>query len=162
FRKTTALIRNWEFRRLDDDNEWSRVELPHTPFVSDLDGNEHWLGVCQYRRKLRIDSPRTEGRIALYFGAAMHSAVVLINGVAAASHTGGYLPFEVDITDRIPATQACELLVELDNRNNPEVPPGKPLEELDFCWYGGLYRVVELRQYPHLYITDPVAANEVA
>jgi beta-galactosidase len=77
-------------------------------------------------------------------------------------HEGGYLPFEVDLTTALGDGQAHELILRLDNRDNPDVPPGKPYRELDFCWYGGLYRGVELRRYPGLAITDANAAGEVA
>ena len=161
-RSTLRLDTGWRFRRLDEDGSWETVCLPHSPFVADLDGQGHWHGRCAYRRKLRVEAPDEQSRYALYFGAAMHTATVYVDGVEVGSHSGGYLPFEIDVTNYVQDGAAHELLVELDNRYDPEVPPGKPFEELDFCCYGGLYRQVELRTYPSLHVTDAVEANEVA
>ncbi|MCK7539158.1 MAG: hypothetical protein MZV63_53660 [Marinilabiliales bacterium] len=46
-----------------------------------------------------------------------------------------------------------EILVRLDNRENPAIPPGKPLAELDFLYYSGLYRNVSLYVTDKLHIT---------
>ncbi len=159
---TQRLDRGWQFRRLEEACHWQTVDLPHTPFAADLDGCEHWFGECEYRRRVRIFAKQPGERHALYVGAAMHSARVLVDGRIVARHEGGYLPFEVDLTDELADGEAHELLLRLDNRDNPGVPPGKPFHELDFCWYGGLYRGVELRRYPGLHITEPNAAGEVA
>ncbi len=159
------LDRDWEFRRVSfvgNAADWQRVDLPHTPFQPDLDGRDHWLGECEYRRKLRATPAREGSRHVLFVGAAMHSTRVLIDGVECGRHSGGYLPFEVDLTAALADGETHTLLIALDNRDNPDVPPGKPYADLDFCWYGGLYREVELRVYPVLHITDPVAAGEVA
>jgi beta-galactosidase len=128
----------------------------------DLDGRGHWQGECEYRRTLRIESAIPGSRYVLQVGAAMHTGTVLVDGVMVTSHTGGYLPFEADLTERLRDGELHELSLKLDNRDNPDVPPGKPLAELDFCWYGGLYRDVELRVYPPVHITDAIAAEEVA
>ncbi|MBK1878350.1 glycoside hydrolase family 2 TIM barrel-domain containing protein [Pelagicoccus mobilis] len=91
----------------------------------------------------------------------MHTAVVRVGSRVLAEHKGGYLPFEVDLSEALDRNGSCEVEVELDNRDTPDVPPGKPLAELDFCWYGGLYREVELRRYPAVRITDENASNTV-
>lgn len=92
----------------------------------------------------------------------MHSAVVSIDGNEIGRHSGGFLPFEIDLTSALRDGATHELTIRLDNRDNPDVPPGKPYADLDFCWYGGLYRHAELRCYPSLCITDPVGAGTVA
>jgi len=92
----------------------------------------------------------------------MHSAVVFVDGEEVGRHVGGYLPFEVDLTRIVTDDQPHQLLVRVDNRDNPDVPPGKPFDALDFCWHGGLYRDAELRGYPEIYITDPLAAGKPA
>jgi len=40
------------------------------------------------------------------------------------------------------------IALRLDNSDNPDVPPGKPQNQLDFTYLGGLYRNV------WMYITD--------
>jgi beta-galactosidase len=158
----------WNFRRLAASagtpvEPWTAVELPHSPFVADLDGRKHWFGECEYQRTItRPSGSPANGRCALYVGAAMHTASILVDDTEVARHTGGYLPFEVALTERLRDGRPHALTLRLDNRENPEVPPGKPYDDLDFCWYGGLYRNAELRWYPDLHITDPVAAGEVA
>jgi beta-galactosidase len=159
------LDRGWNFRRLGDltaEDAWSQVDLPHSAVLVDLDGRGHWQGECEYRRTLRVEPLAPGASYVLHVGAAMHTATVLVDGVALTRHTGGYLPFEVDLTLQLCDGALHELTLKLDNRDNPDVPPGKPLAELDFCWYGGLYREVELRVYPLVHITGAVSAGEVA
>ncbi len=54
------------------------------------------------------------------------------------------------------------LTVRLDNSDNPQVPPGKPQNKLDFTYFGGLYRSVSLEVLNPLHISDPMLANKVA
>lgn len=160
-----SLDRGWEFRRLDaaaSTGSWTVVDLPHTPFYTDLDGGDHWQGECVYRRKVQVTDPRVGWRHTLHVGAAMHTARVGCDDVQVARHEGGYLPFEVDLTAQLADGRAHEISLVLDNRDAPDVPPGKALAELDFCWFGGLYRHVELRSYPPVHITDANAAGEPA
>lgn len=158
------LDREWAFRRLGGPagpEAWTLVDLPHSPFIADLDGRDHWFGECEYRRTLPPLALPPGASCALFVGAAMHTARVFLAGRELARHEGGYLPFEVDLTPALPP-HGGELLLRLDNRDHPRVPPGKPYAELDFCWYGGLYRDVALRLRPAVHLTDPVAAGEVA
>lgn len=157
----TSLDRDWEFRRDDAGADWTRVELPHSPFVADLDGRDHWFGLCEYRRRIQAPRPERRERRVLHVGAAMHTATVLFDGRELARHEGGYLPFEVDLTDALADGAVHTLVLRLDNRDNADVPPGKPYAELDFCWHGGLYRGVELRTLPALHLTEAISAGEV-
>ena len=160
-----VLNQGWQFRRLRPGlaTSWTDVELPHTPFVADLDGRELWFGECEYRRTLQLPPLENDGRHVLFVGAAMHTAHVFVDDREVAHHVDGYLPFEVDLTEALqPNGQTRTLTLRLDNRDNPDVPPGKPHDNLDFCWYGGLYRGMELRIKPALHITDAIAAGEIA
>lgn len=161
-----SLDRAWNFRRIfavDASTNLPRtVDLPHIPFVADLDGRDHWFGECEYERVIAVPAEAPTGRHVLRVGAAMHTAVVLVDGIECGRHSGGYLPFEIDLTDPLGDRRPHVLTLRIDNRDNPDVPPGKPYSELDFCWYGGLYRDVELVCRPALHITDPVGAGVVA
>lgn len=155
------LDRSWKFRTLTEPAApaWREVDLPHTPFVPDLDGRDHWFGLCEYRRTIQRPAAAPAGKCMLYCGAAMHTAVVLVDGKECGRHSGGYLPFETDVTGALADGRPHELTLLLDNRENADVPPGKPYADLDFCWYGGLYRIVELRCYPEVHITDAITAD---
>lgn len=150
-----------ELVRLDG-GAWESVSLPHTPSVEPLTVVHQWQGVCYYRRTLSVDPALTGKRLWLEFEGAMHQADVWLNGAHIAAHTGGYLPFVVDVTDRVKPGTGNELLVRLDNRNNPLIPPGKPLESLDFCYFSGLYRDVSLIAKPRMHVTHPAVADRVA
>ncbi|MEL5893401.1 glycoside hydrolase family 2 TIM barrel-domain containing protein [Bacteroides sp. GD17] len=151
----------YEFALLAD-GQWERVSLPHTPFVEPLVVLHQWQGVCYYRKQLRIDKQDIDKQLWLEFEGAMHLADVWVNGQHLVQHSGGYTPFVIDVTGLLCADRANEVLVRLDNRNNPLIPPGKPLETLDFCYYGGLYRDVNLIVNGPVYITHPIMADDVA
>ncbi len=63
---------------------------------------------------------------------------------------------------RISGRREIILSVRLDNRDNPQVPPGKPQKELDFTYFGGLYRNVRLEVMDRLHIVDPILEDKVA
>lgn len=150
-----------EFNQLSMGN-WEKINLPHTPFVEPLVVLHQWQGICYYRKILNVSKKEIDKQLWLEFEGAMHLADVWVNGQHLIQHSGGYTPFVVDVTGMLHADRGNEILVRLDNRNNPPIPPGKPLETLDFCYYGGLYRDVNLIVKHPVHITHPIMANEVA
>lgn len=142
---------------------WATVSLPHTPRLEPVvTDQQQWQGISFYRKFFRVPAAGPGPRIAVQFGAAMHTADVYLNGRKLQRHVGGYLPFTVDISRQVKYGQENCLLVRLDNRDNPVVPPGKPLKGLDFNFYGGLYRPAQLILTDPLHITDAVQANHAA
>lgn len=142
--------------------EWKHVSLPHTPFIEPLVVLHQWQGICYYRKQLNVSKKDIDKQLWLEFEGAMHLADVWVNGRHLTQHSGGYTPFVVDVTGLLHADRANEILVRLDNRNNPLIPPGKPLEALDFCYYGGIYRDVHFIIKQPVHITHPIMADEVA
>lgn len=140
---------------------WEKVSLPHTPFIEPLVVRQQWQGICYYRRHLSLNARHSGKRVWLEFEGAMHLADLWVNGKHASQHAGGYNTFVTDITDFLHVGDN-ELLVRLDNRNNPLIPPGKPLEDLDFNYFGGLYRDARLIIKDPVHITHPVLAGETA
>jgi len=139
---------------------WQSVTLPHTarlePLVLKAD---QWQGICLYRKFFKVSGADQDTRLSVYFEAAMNDADVYLNGKWIVNHPGGYLPFEVDITGKIkPGKENC-LLIKLNNRDNPQIPPGKPVRTLDFSFYGGLYRNVYWVAKDKLHFPDAVASN---
>nr|WP_302828908.1 glycoside hydrolase family 2 TIM barrel-domain containing protein [uncultured Bacteroides sp.] len=150
-----------EFNQLSA-GEWKHVSLPHTPFIEPLVVLHQWQGICYYRKQLNVSKKDIDKQLWLEFEGAMHLADVWVNGQHLTQHSGGYTPFVVDVTGLLHADRANEILVRLDNRNNPLIPPGKPLEALDFCYYGGIYRDVHFIIKQPVHITHPIMADEVA
>lgn len=137
-------------------HKWEEVTLPHSAFIEPLVATDmQWTGICWYKKLYRPDRRQKHKHTGLLFDGAMHDAIVYLNGAEVARHTGGYLPFYVNLTDDLEYGRENEILVRLDNRENPHIPPGKSLRELDFLWYSGLYRNVSLYVTDRLHITAP-------
>ncbi|HEX9652178.1 MAG TPA: hypothetical protein VGA99_00575, partial [bacterium] len=133
------------FKEVDyDDASWEKVTLPHTARLEPLVVNDQWQGLCWYRKNFSVAGSHREKKIFIEFEGAMQIADVWVNGEHKITHYGGYLPFSIDITGDVFFDKQNLMVVRLDNRDNPEVPPGKPLKDLDFCIYGGLYRDVKM------------------
>jgi len=143
--------------------EWEAISLPHTAYIEPLViEDQQWQGTAFYRKFFEIPSENNDKRIALKFGAAMHEADIYLNGEKLITHKGGYLPFVLDITDHVQLGQENVVLMRLNNEDNPTIPPGKPIENLDFNYFSGLYRNAYLLIDDKLHISDPIAADRVA
>jgi beta-galactosidase len=102
-----------------------------------------------------------DGEVLLRFEGAMNVADVWLDGDRIGGHLGGYLPFVLDLSGKLKPGRDHLLAVRLDNRDNPITGP-KPLAQLDFHLYHGLYRPVYLICKDRLSITDPLRADRPA
>ncbi|MFO7671649.1 MAG: hypothetical protein R6W31_18465 [Bacteroidales bacterium] len=155
----------WEFRidsiGLPESMKWEKVSLPHTAHIEPLVVNNQWQGDCWYRKTFSYNPGWQGKKLFLRFEGAMNVAEVWINGNKKMTHSGGYLPFVVDITEDIRGIESNTIDVKLNNEDNPETGP-KPLPTLDFNMYGGLYRDVFLVVKNKVHITDAQFANQIA
>ena len=165
-------LRNgWQFYRyppgvranLDElpETGWQQVSLPHTANLEPRIVNDQWQGDALYRLSLDAQPGWADKAVWLRVEGAMSVARIYLNGALLVEHKGGYLPFTADLTGRMRSDSPNELLVHLDNRDQPLIGP-KPLKQLDFSTYGGLYREVRLFVRDTLHITDEMLANRVA
>lgn len=165
----TSFNHGWKFFRSDniqlsaevalkaDNALWENVNLPHTAFIEPLVmKDQQWTGICWYKKIFAIDRRKKGKHIGILIEAAMNDARVWFNGMEIKRHLGGYLPFYLDISDKIRFDSGNILLIRLDNRENPSIPPGKPLKELDFNYYSGIYRNAYLIVKDKLHFTDPM------
>ncbi len=140
---------------------WQPVLLPHSAKIEPRIVNDQWQGDALYKRSLFAHRAWRGKTVWLRFEGAMGVAQVYSNGEHIFAHMGGYLPFTVDLSDKLRFGEQNRLLIHLDNRDNPLTGP-KPLAELDFNFYGGLYREVRLLLRDSLHITDEMLAKRVA
>lgn len=92
----------------------------------------------------------------------MGKSKIYVNGKLLAEHFGGYLPVVVDVTDALEFGKENLIAVWADNSNDPNYPPGKQQEVLDFTYFGGIYRDCWLIAHNQVFITDPNYENEEA
>ena len=163
----------WRFIRADvpqaqipqfDDRTWETVTLPHTAHVEALvtgPSARQWQGICWYRKAFELPPQARDKEIFVRFDGAMNAADIWVNGQSAGSFMGGYLPYVLDISKLARPGETNVIAVRLDNRDNPVTGP-KPLADLDFNLYGGLYRDAHLVVKDKLHITDPVFADKIA
>jgi beta-galactosidase len=164
---------NWQFLRANDpqavapsfnDSQWETVTLPHTARIEALVAgkeNPHWQGICWYRKSFALPKEAADKIIILRFEGAMNVAEIWVNGQSAGKFMGGYLPYVMDISTLAKPGAKNVVAVRLDNRDNPITGP-KPLADLDFNLYGGLYRHAHLIIKDKLHITEPILAEKVA
>jgi beta-galactosidase len=143
-----------------DDSGFAPVTLPHT--VAPLSWqNWHpaaWERVWVYRK--HFDAPFAGQRVFLDVGAALTHSTVTLNGTKVGDYSGGYLPFAVELTGSVqPAGNV--LAVRLDSTFNLNVPPDRPAPavstSVDFWQPGGIYRDVQLRVVPPVFLADVFA-----
>ena len=145
-----------------DDSGLQPVTLPHT--VTRLSWREwnpdSWEGVWVYRKHFDAPGGTAGMRVFLDVAGAMTRTTVSLNGRHLPSHTGGYLPFSAEITDRL-ARRGNVLAITLNSRFNHNVPPDRPPPyapgSVDFWQPGGLYREVQLRVVPQMFLADVFA-----
>ena len=153
---------DWEFKREEKDvSNWEKITIPHTAKIEPLVVNNQFQGTSWYQKKFKVSNFKDK-KIAVYFEGVMQEADVWINDQKVANHKGGYLPFMVDITPFLNSGKENVIKVKVNNEDNPEILPGKPLKKLDFNYFGGIYRNVYLVTTNKLYITNANHANKVA
>ena len=144
-------------------SRWQKISLPHTASIEPADSSGlQWQGIAWYRKFFIIPEKYRDKSLTIRFDGAMQVARVFLNGDLIMTHKGGYLPFYVNLAGKIAFGKQNCLLVELDNRDNPLVPPGKPLAQMDFNYYSGIYRNVTLLIKEKIHISDAVEAGREA
>ncbi len=86
----------------------------------------------------------------LYFGAANYFSRVYLNGHYLGEHTGGFTPFNFDVSDTIVDGDNF-VVVEVNNTRKVE---GVPTLATDWWNYGGITRNVKIVEVPRTYIQD--------
>lgn len=172
---TTLFNNNWQFikdadtsinqqlfNHNNDGKAWQQISLPHTVNIEPvIKTAQQWQGISLYRKFFTLDKNDADKHIAIRIDAAMNLADVYLNGTHLLTHKGGYLPVYIDITGKALYGKENYLLIRLNNQDNPVIPPGKPIKDLDFNFYSGIYRNAWLIKKSKIHITDAVDADQV-
>ncbi|WP_431243590.1 glycoside hydrolase family 2 protein [Flavobacterium sp. P21] len=153
---------DWEFKREETPaQDWEKITIPHTARLEKLVVIKQFQGTSWYQKKFKTNISKDQ-KAFIYFEGVMQEADVWINDKKVTNHKGGYLPFTVDVTSYLNANNENTIKVKVNNEDNPNFLPGKPLKDLDFNYYGGIYRNVYFITTSKLHITDAVNANKKA
>ena len=126
---------------------WSPVTVPNAYNAGDLSGESMNGYVGWYRRDFTLPRgaftasvPARARHWIIRFESVNYRASVWLNGRPIGSHTGAFLPFELDLKPRAGVNR---LVVRVDNRRSgTDLPPGPS----GLWWnYGGITREVYLR-----------------
>jgi len=163
-----------------DDQEWAASLSPKTQVPVPASYNDIFLdpeirnhvGWARYQRQVRIPQGWTGRRYFVRCDAATHRGKVFINEKETIDHSGGYTPFDVEVTQLVKAGEDFRLTIAVSNElTNETIPPGK-IQTLsdgrkkqtylhDFFNYSGLARSVWLYSLPLQYISDATITTDV-
>lgn len=160
---------------MEELERWESVNPPHTvreePYINS--GGINYQGEAMYRKHFKLSEDYEGKKIFIEFEGVMGVTDVWVNGehlqgkMAAKTgentQYGGYLPFILDVTDVVHCDDEYNVITVLtDNSDDETVPPGKPQAQLDFTYFGGIYRNVWLEATDPVHITDAVYEDIVA
>ena len=108
-----------------------------------------------YRRTFSLPRPATDGeRVLLHFGAVDQSCRVAVDGVEVGGHTGGYLPFTLDVTAALGDGPEHDLTVAVrDVTDAAWLSRGKQSRRPGGIWYtptSGIWQSVWLEIVPRV------------
>ncbi|MGX1702748.1 glycoside hydrolase family 2 protein [Microbacterium sp. NPDC055357] len=158
----------------DPPSAWQgEIVVPFSP-ETELSGVGRVLGADEtlwYRRSFAPPRTLAEGeRVILHFGAVDQSCRVAVDGVEVGAHTGGYLPFAIDVTDDLAHTGEHEIVVAVrDVTDAAWLSRGKQSTRPGGIWYApqsGIWQTVWVEIVPRiavdaLVLTPDLAAGEV-
>lgn len=124
---------------------------------------KYYTGDFWYEKDLFIPSFLKGRRIAIRFGSVTHRARIFFNGIELGKHEGGFLPFEIDITELVKFDKNNHLAVLVNNELSETTLPcgrvitlsdGSKLAQpyFDFFNYSGIMRNVWLTAIPENHV----------
>lgn len=172
-RITLNMNTDWAFYRSDveqgekvrlDDSDWIPATVPHIMQLEKkhCGGNIIYQGIGWYRRYFKLPEAYKDKRITVDFEGVMTSCEVFLNGKRIAVNHGGYIGFAADITGLVDFEGNNVLAVRVSAEYDPLTPPGKPQGKMDFYYYSGIYRDVNMVITDKLHITEAVEEGIVA
>lgn len=135
-----------------------KIEVPFVP-ESRISGIGRALKKGEkyvYQKSFVLCEGLENKRLLLHFGAVDQIATVWLNGKIIGEHTGGYLPFSFDITDRLTDGENI-LRVTVTDELEKDLAYGKQRKKRDGMWYtpiSGIWQPVWMESVPENYISS--------
>ncbi|MDG1667768.1 MAG: glycoside hydrolase family 2 TIM barrel-domain containing protein [Opitutae bacterium] len=147
-----------------DDQDWTLVNLPNGMELLPLcaSGGVNYQGPSWYRKQFTIDAALKGRKVMLHFESIMGKSKIWLNGTLLKENFGSYFPIHIDLSEHLNYGTENIIAVRADNSNDPNFPPGKDQETLDFTYFGGIYRDAWLITHNTTYVTHPLAVDKVA
>ena len=95
----------------------------------------------------------TEERLLLHFGAVDQACVVWVNGQRIGKHTGGYLPFEFEITEAVQAGENDLVVAVKDLSDTSYHSRGKQKLERGGMFYTAQSGIWQTVRFPFFTVT---------
>ena len=133
-------------------------------------GYTDFIPAVVYSREIKITKEQLKERIILHFGAVDYKSIVYVNSTEVLRHSGGYTPFEADITEALHEGLNTIFVYAEDDTRSTKQCTGK--QSVAFASHGceytrttGIWQSVWLEYVPEKYIlsakyyTDPVLGS---
>lgn len=109
-----------------------------------------------YRRTVQVHGGADGGRLLLHFGAVDQRCRVIVDGEVVGEHSGGYLPFTIDVTAPLGDGAEHELVVDVvDPSDTSYHSRGKQALRRGGIWYtaqSGIWQTVWLERAPAVHV----------
>jgi len=162
----------WHFKCVETDyqpiyplDDYRLMSVPSSYNEISTERSLHdYVGVVCYEKTVDLPEYLVHEAIHLRIGSASHFAKVYINGTLLATHEGGFLPIDMELTNSIDLNAANRISILVDNRLTfQSLPLGELLEHnqmtkqlinYDFFNFSGIHRDVLLYTTPKKYLSD--------
>ena len=151
----------WSFRVVEKDGQTlydGKITVPFAPesVLSSIDKVFTESSTRIYETNFALSPNFQKDRVILHFGAVDQYAKVYINDIEVCSHTGGYTPFCVDITERLKVENILRVEVQ-DHLSSLILPYGKQTAKRGGMWYtpvSGIWQTVWLESVHRDYVKE--------
>ena len=134
-----------------------QIIVPFSP-ETELSGVQRSLKSGEYlwyRRQVELPEEYAGRRVLLHFDAVDQEATVWVNNAMVASHVGGYLPFEADVTEAIEDNRMTITVRVTDDTDKGVHTRGKQKTKRGGIWYtpqSGIWQTVWMEAVPEDYV----------
>ena len=183
-KKNEGRGKNWHADPLND-TIMMPVPASYNDITQDIAIRDH-IGDVWYEKTFFVPASWADQRIVVRVGSTTHHAVMWVNGTEVASHKGGYMPFEADVTEIVNFGKENRVTLVVNNVLDwSTLPPGEIIKggtksnqsQLgegmhapdmteqdyfhDFFNYAGIHRPVLVTAMPKTYVDDITVTTDI-